>query len=122
MNAWIRCNRRRRVGQNQVAYAPSVDVDTMGLRPLAGKVAIVTGGSRGIGRECVLALARVGCNVVIAAKSTEPTPSLPGTIYTVAAEVEALGVEALAVTLRLKPSTAWGPMPLSRAPPCLWHL
>ena len=52
---------------------------------LQGRVAIVTGASRGIGRECALALARRGCHVVIAAKSTEPQPTLPGSIYTVAA-------------------------------------
>ena len=38
---------------------------------LKGKVAIITGASRGIGRECALALARRGCNIVIAAKSAE---------------------------------------------------
>jgi hypothetical protein len=62
---------------------------------LKGKVAIVTGGSRGIGRECCLALARAGCNVVVAATTTVPKPTLPGTIFTVATEVEALGVRAL---------------------------
>ena len=69
---------------------------------LRGKVAIVTGSSRGIGRECALALARQGCNVVIAAKTTSPKPNLPGTIYTVAEEAEALGVEALPYQLDLR--------------------
>ena len=62
---------------------------------LQGRVAVVTGGSRGIGRECALALGRAGCNVVVAAKSTEPTPTLPGTIFTVAEELEGIGVQAL---------------------------
>jgi citronellol/citronellal dehydrogenase len=62
---------------------------------LQGKVAIVTGSSRGIGRALALGLARAGCHVVIAAKSTVSTDKLPGSIYTVAAEVEALGAQAL---------------------------
>lgn len=55
----------------------------------------MTGGSRGIGRECVLALAKLGCHVVIAAKTTEPQPTLPGTIFTVAKEAEDWGVQAM---------------------------
>ena len=58
---------------------------------LQGKVAIVSGGSRGIGRECCLALARAGCNVAVAAKSTVSTDNLPGTIFTVAKECEEAG-------------------------------
>lgn len=69
---------------------------------LKDRVAIVTGASRGIGRECALALARRGCHVVIAAKSTEPQPTLPGSIYTVAAEVEALGVQAFPCVVDLR--------------------
>ncbi len=69
---------------------------------LRGKVAIVTGASRGIGRECVLALARAGANVVVAAKSTAPQPTLPGTIFTVAKEAEAIGVQALPVAVDLR--------------------
>ena len=61
------------------------------LEDLRGRVAIVTGGSRGIGREVCLALARQGCHIVIAAKTVTPHPTLPGTIHTVAAEVEAVG-------------------------------
>jgi len=58
-------------------------------------VAIVTGSSRGIGRALALGLARAGCHVVIAAKSTTSRDKLPGTIHSVAAEVEALGAQAL---------------------------
>lgn len=64
---------------------------------LDGRVAIVTGSSRGIGKVVALALAREGCDVVIAAKTTEPDPRLPGTIYDAAREVEALGRRALPV-------------------------
>ena len=55
-------------------------------------------GSRGIGRECCLALARQGCSVAIVAKTVvEVNPNLPGTIHTVAKEVEELGQAALPV-------------------------
>src|SRR6478735_3710010 len=67
------------------------------MRPLNDRVAIVTGASRGIGRAIALGLAKAGWAVVVAAKSTTPTEKLPGTIHTVAAEVEALGAPALAV-------------------------
>lgn len=62
---------------------------------LSGRVALVTGASRGIGRACALALAREGCDIVVAAKTTEPDPRLPGTIFDVAREVEAIGRRAL---------------------------
>ncbi len=60
-----------------------------------GRVAFITGASRGVGRAVALALARAGCDIVVAAKTTTPDPRLPGTIYTVAAEIEALGRTAL---------------------------
>jgi citronellol/citronellal dehydrogenase len=64
---------------------------------LKGKTAFITGASRGIGRAMALRLAKEGCNVVIAAKTSDPHPKLAGTIHSVAAEVEALGVGALPV-------------------------
>lgn len=64
---------------------------------LKDRVAIVTGASRGIGREICLSLAREGCRVVAAAKSVEEKPNLPGTIYSVLKEVEGLGAEGLAI-------------------------
>jgi len=72
------------------------------LMDFRGRVAIITGGSRGIGREVVLALARRGASVVIAAKTTEPHPTLPGTIYTVAQEARDAGGKALAVKTDLR--------------------
>ena len=58
------------------------------MNSLASRVAIVTGASRGIGRSIALALAKAGCAVVVAAKSTESTEQLPGSIFSVAEEIE----------------------------------
>jgi len=72
------------------------------LRPnLRGRVAIITGASRGIGRACALALAEQGCHIVIAAKSDRPQPTLPGTIFSVAKEVEELGTGAKALPIKV---------------------
>ncbi|MEK7432110.1 MAG: SDR family oxidoreductase [Cyanobacteriota bacterium] len=64
---------------------------------LKGRVAIISGASRGVGREVALTLAKEGCNIVVAAKSIEENPKIPGTIFSVAKEVEALGVQALPI-------------------------
>jgi len=64
---------------------------------LAGKVIYVTGGSRGIGLAIAMKAAKDGAKVVIAAKTAEPHPKLPGTIYTAAKEIEAAGGQALLV-------------------------
>jgi citronellol/citronellal dehydrogenase len=64
---------------------------------LAGKTLFISGASRGIGLAIGLRAARDGANVVVAAKTIEPHPKLPGTIYTAAAEIEAAGGHALAV-------------------------
>ena len=62
---------------------------------LKGKTLFITGGSRGIGLAIALRAARDGANVTIAAKTAEPHPKLPGTIYTSAAEIEAAGGKCL---------------------------
>lgn len=59
------------------------------------KVAFITGATRGIGKACGLKLAREGWNIVVAGRSTTEHPKLPGTIYTAAEEMRALGAEAL---------------------------
>ncbi|KAF1688918.1 SDR family oxidoreductase [Pseudoxanthomonas taiwanensis] len=64
---------------------------------LAGKTLFITGASRGIGRAIALRAARDGANVAIAAKSSVPNPKLPGTIHSVAAEIEAAGGRALPI-------------------------
>lgn len=55
----------------------------------------ITGASRGIGKAIALKAARDGANIVVAAKTAEAHPKLPGTIYTAAAEIEAAGGKAL---------------------------
>lgn len=64
---------------------------------LAGKTVFITGGSRGIGKAIALRAARDGAQIVIAAKTDQPNPKLPGTIHTTAQEIEAEGGKALAV-------------------------
>ncbi len=72
------------------------------MNSLAGRTIIVTGASRGIGRAIALRSAADGANLVIAAKSAQPHPKLPGTIHTVAAEVEAAGGKALSVAVDVR--------------------
>jgi citronellol/citronellal dehydrogenase len=65
---------------------------------LAGKVAIITGASRGLGQYCAIGYAREGARVVVAARTeAEKDPRLPGTIHETARMVEAAGGEAMPV-------------------------
>jgi NAD(P)-dependent dehydrogenase (short-subunit alcohol dehydrogenase family) len=64
---------------------------------LQDKVVIVTGASRGIGRQLALELARRGAKVVVAARTVEPRRRLPGTIGETLASIEAAGGTATAV-------------------------
>ena len=52
------------------------------------KTVFISGGTRGIGHAIGMRLAQEGANIVIAAKSTEPNPKIPGTIFTAAADME----------------------------------
>ncbi|MBI2727110.1 MAG: NAD(P)-dependent oxidoreductase [Polaromonas sp.] len=70
--------------------------------PLKNKTLFITGASRGIGRAIALRAAADGANVVIAAKTTVQDDRLPGTIHSVAAEVEAAGGRPLAVVLDIR--------------------
>jgi len=72
---------------------------------LRGKTLFITGASRGIGKAIGLRAARDGANVVIAAKTAEPHPKLPGTIYTAAKEIEAAGGRALPLVVDVRDET-----------------
>ncbi len=69
---------------------------------LAGKTVFITGASRGIGKAIGLRAAADGANVVIAAKSAEPNPKLPGTIYSAAEEMEEAGGRALPLQVDIR--------------------
>ena len=64
---------------------------------LKSKTLFITGASRGIGLAIAVRAAKDGANVVIAAKTSDPHPKLPGTIFTAAKEIEAAGGQALPV-------------------------
>ena len=72
------------------------------MADLKDKTLFITGASRGIGKAIALRAARDGANVVIAAKTTEPHPKLPGTIYTAAEEIEAAGGKALPIATDIR--------------------
>jgi citronellol/citronellal dehydrogenase len=69
---------------------------------LRGKTLFITGASRGIGLAIAVRAARDGANVAIAAKTTEPHPKLPGTIYTAAKEIEHAGGKALPLQVDIR--------------------
>lgn len=69
---------------------------------LAGKRIFITGGSRGIGLAIAIRAAKDGALIAIAAKTTEPHPKLPGTIFTAAKEIEAAGGTALAIACDIR--------------------
>jgi citronellol/citronellal dehydrogenase len=69
---------------------------------LKDKTLFITGASRGIGLAIALRAAADGANVVIAAKTREPHPKLPGTVYTAAEEIEAAGGAALPIVCDIR--------------------
>ncbi|MFO0683302.1 MAG: NAD(P)-dependent oxidoreductase [Sandaracinus sp.] len=73
---------------------------------LKGKTLFITGASRGIGHAIGLRAAQDGANVVIVAKTTEPNPKLPGTIYTAAEDMEKAGGKALAIAVDIRDDAA----------------
>ncbi len=69
---------------------------------LPGKVALITGASRGIGKAIALRLAKEGVNIAVAAKTVEPHPKLSGTILETVAECRELGVRAAAIKMDVR--------------------
>jgi citronellol/citronellal dehydrogenase len=74
----------------------------MATPALKGKTLFITGASRGIGLAIGLRAASDGANVAIAAKTAEANPKLPGTIYTAAKEIEAVGGRALPLVVDVR--------------------
>lgn len=73
---------------------------------LAGKTLFITGASRGIGLTIAMRAARDGANVAIAAKTADPHPRLPGTIYAAAEEIERAGGRALPLLVDVRDEAA----------------
>jgi citronellol/citronellal dehydrogenase len=73
---------------------------------LANKTLFITGASRGIGLAIAKRAAADGANIAIIAKTTTPHPKLPGTIHSAAAEIEAAGGKALALSVDIRDETA----------------
>ena len=67
------------------------------MAALAGKTMFISGASRGIGLAIAKRVAKDGANVAFIAKTAEPHPALPGTVYTAAAEIEEAGGQALPI-------------------------
>jgi len=69
---------------------------------LRNRTLFITGASRGIGLAIALRAARDGANVIVAAKTVEPHPKLPGTIHTAARAIEEAGGRALPVVVDVR--------------------
>ncbi|MBT9487086.1 MAG: NAD(P)-dependent oxidoreductase [Rubrivivax sp.] len=78
----------------------------MSTRTLHGKTLFITGASRGIGQAIAVRAAADGANVVLIAKTTEPNPKLPGTLYSAAEAVEAAGGQALPIPTDIRDEAA----------------
>jgi len=65
------------------------------MASLNKRTLFITGASRGIGLAIALRAARDRANIAIVAKTTDPHPRLPGTIYTAAESIEKAGGQAL---------------------------
>jgi citronellol/citronellal dehydrogenase len=72
------------------------------MKTLKGKTLFISGASRGIGKAIAVRAAQDGANVIIAAKTTEPHPKLPGTIFSAAEEIEKAGGKALPLQVDIR--------------------
>jgi len=72
------------------------------MKTLKDRTLFISGASRGIGLAIAKRAAADGANVIVAAKSAEPNPKLPGTIYTAAEEIEAVGGKCLPVVCDIR--------------------
>ena len=76
------------------------------MADLKNKTIFISGGSRGIGHAIAMRAAQDGANIIIVAKTAEPHPKLPGTIYTAADDVEAAGGQALPIVCDIREEKA----------------
>ena len=76
------------------------------MSALQGKTVFITGATRGIGQAIALRCARDGANIVVTGKTVTPHATLPGTIHSVAGEIEAAGGHALAIALDIRDDAA----------------
>ena len=76
------------------------------MSDLNGKTMFISGGSRGIGLAIAKRAAADGANIIIAAKTADPHPKLPGTIYSAAEEIEAAGGKAVPVVCDIRDDAA----------------
>jgi citronellol/citronellal dehydrogenase len=83
-------------------YSGRLDTQEARSMSLDGKTLFITGASRGIGLAIALRAARDGANIVVAAKTAEAHPKLPGTIYTAAEAIEAAGGKALPLVVDVR--------------------
>lgn len=80
----------------------ALDLPRGNMNTLKDKTLFITGASRGIGKAIALRAARDGARIVIAAKTAEPDPRLPGTIFSAAEEIESAGGQALPVIVDVR--------------------
>jgi citronellol/citronellal dehydrogenase len=86
-----------------MVHAGPAGADAMSLR---NRTLFITGASRGIGLAIALRAARDGANVIVAAKTAEPHPKLPGTIHTAARAIEEAGGRALPLVVDVRAEDA----------------